>query len=620
MRAILTYHSIDSSGSPVSISEATFASHASFLASGRVKVVPLAEIPSAPQSEDAVALTFDDGFRNFATLAMPLLRDHGLPATIFVVSDAVGGTNAWGGREAAGIPTLPLMDWAGLHEAAAAGFEIGAHTRTHPRLTTLSPSQLDEEVSGSAERIRSELGTRPLRFAYPYGDVNARVALVARDTFVQCVTTELRPLADVEDPAFLPRLDAWYFRQPTMLEDWGVIGLPGPVVDSRAGSSRARVDDGGRARPMSAGPILSVIVPAHNAAGVLPRSLGALRNSDLPRDRWELIVVDDGSDDETSLIAARYADTVVTLPGRPHGPAYARNRGFEVSRGGIIAFIDADCVAHHDTLSRFVERFGNQPEVGAVFGSYDDHPPATGIMSQYRNLIHHHVHHRNAGPVETFWAGAGAVRREVFSEAGMYDEWHYGRPQIEDIELGGRIRRLGKGILLDPAIQVTHLKKWTLASVIRTDLRDRGIPWARLLMHRGAMMSTASLNLRWAEKLNTILVWLATLLLIVAPIVWSVAPIWLALGCIAVVIALNLPLWAFFARVRGPLFAMLVMPAHLMYYLLNGISFGVGLLLQLLIGPPLPDPTTSAYSEVGLQRWPPVPTKNRPSSWTAGDP
>jgi cellulose synthase/poly-beta-1,6-N-acetylglucosamine synthase-like glycosyltransferase len=367
-------------------------------------------------------------------------------------------------------------------------------------------------------------------------------------------------------------------------------------------------------------PFMSVIMPAHNAAGLLPRSLGALRNSDLPRDRFELIVVDDGSSDDTSMIAARYADTVVTLPGRPHGPAYARNRGFEVSRGDIIVFIDSDCVVHKDTLSRFMACFASEPDVGALFGSYDDRPPASGLMSQYRNLVHHHVHHRNAGDVETFWAGAGGVRRDVFAEAGMYDEWHYAKPQIEDIELGARIRRLGKRIVLDPAIQVTHLKKWTLAGVIRTDLRDRGIPWARLLMHRGAMMSSGTLNLRWTEKLNTILVWVASLLVLLAPIVWSLTPVWLALGCIAVVLLLNAPLWAFFARVRGPVFAVLVMPAHLMYYLLNGISFGVGMLLQILIGPPLPDPTTSAYAEVGVQRWPPVPTKNRPSSWTAGDP
>jgi hypothetical protein len=57
-----------------------------------------------------------------------------------------------------------------------------------------------------------------------------------------------------------------------------------------------------------------------------------------------------------------------------------------------------------------------------------------------------------------------------------------------------------------------------------------------------------------------------------------------------------------------------------MYYLINGISFGVGLFLQHLIGPPLRDPITSAYAEVGVQRWPPVPSRNRPSSWTAGDP
>jgi glycosyltransferase involved in cell wall biosynthesis len=370
---------------------------------------------------------------------------------------------------------------------------------------------------------------------------------------------------------------------------------------------------------MSDRPLLSVIVPAHNAGGLLPRSLGALRNSDFPRDRWELVVVDDGSDDETSLIAARYADTVVTLPGAAHGPAYARNRGFEVSRGEIIVFIDADCVVHVDTLSRFAALFAEKADLGAAFGSYDSRPPAAGIISQYRNLIHHHVHHRNAGDVETFWAGAGAIRREVFAEAGMYDEWHYSRPQIEDIELGARIRSHGRRILLVPSIQVTHLKKWTLGGVIRTDLRDRGIPWARLLMHRGAMMRTRSLNLRWTEKLNTVLVWFAVAMLLTAPLVWSLVPLGIAAACVTTVILLNFPLWRFFARVRGPGFAVLVIPAHLMYYLLNGISFGVGMLLQHLIGPPLRDPTTEAYAEVGVQRWPPVPSKNRPSSWTAGD-
>lgn len=221
MRAILTYHSIDSSGSPVSLSQETFAVHARFLAGGRVRVLPLADLPDLPDEQDAVALTFDDGFRNFASQAMPLLREQGLPATVFVVSDAVGATNAWGGHDLPGIPTLPLMDWDELQEVSDAGFEIGAHTRRHPHLTSLPPSQVQDETAGCVERINAELGRRPGSFAYPYGDVNDSVARVARALFTHSVTTEHRPLAEDDDRARIPRLDAFYFQRPGALEDWG---------------------------------------------------------------------------------------------------------------------------------------------------------------------------------------------------------------------------------------------------------------------------------------------------------------------------------------------------------------------------------------------------------------
>jgi peptidoglycan/xylan/chitin deacetylase (PgdA/CDA1 family) len=221
VRAILTYHSIDSSGSPVSVSEQAFRAHVRFLGSGRVSVVPLADLPAMPDDKDAVALTFDDGFQNFATSGQPVLSEMGFPATIFVVADAVGGTNAWGGKEVPGIPTLPLMRWHELESAIDAGFEIGAHTRTHPDLTTLQASQLEDETAGSAERINAELGHRPVRFAYPYGAVNRAVASFVRENFEQGVTTELRPLRNAEDQALLPRLDAWYFRDAGQLEEWG---------------------------------------------------------------------------------------------------------------------------------------------------------------------------------------------------------------------------------------------------------------------------------------------------------------------------------------------------------------------------------------------------------------
>jgi cellulose synthase/poly-beta-1,6-N-acetylglucosamine synthase-like glycosyltransferase len=364
-------------------------------------------------------------------------------------------------------------------------------------------------------------------------------------------------------------------------------------------------------------PLFSIIVPAHQAEHLLPKSLGAILATDLPRENWELIVVDDASRDDTAIVAARYADTVVRLPGKPHGPAYARNRGVEVSSGSIVAFFDADVCAHPDTLRRFAEVFTANPGIGAVFGSYDTHPTEKGLVSQYRNLLHHFVHQRNAGEVETFWAGCGAVRRDVFLESGMYDEWHFARPQIEDIELGHRIRSLGKKILLAPDIQATHLKRWTFRGVVRTDLHDRGIPWARLLAHRGTMLTTGTLNLKIQEKINTVLIWLALIGFGVAAVIRSRPLALWSLAALLPIILFNLPLYRFFTRERGLLFAIAITPLQLMYYCLNGISVGLGVLLHETFGAPMPDPTVDAFAEVGLQRWPPVPSKRNPSTWNS---
>ena len=171
--------------------------------------------------------------------------------------------------------------------------------------------------------------------------------------------------------------------------------------------------------PPVRGPYLSVIVPAHNSARTLATCLDAIIRSDLPRDCWELIVVDDGSADDSPLIAAEYADTVVSLPGNARGPAYARNRGFEVSRGEGVVFVDPNARVHSDTLRRIALVFAHEPDVSAVFGSYDTSSSAVGVVSTYRNLLHHYVQLQTAGDAETFWAVCGGVRRDVFIEAGM---------------------------------------------------------------------------------------------------------------------------------------------------------------------------------------------------------
>lgn len=364
-------------------------------------------------------------------------------------------------------------------------------------------------------------------------------------------------------------------------------------------------------------PILSVIVPVFQGERVLPEALAALTASDLPRDLWELILVDDASTDRTVEIAAAHADVIVRLPGEPRGPSYARNRGSEVARGEILVFVDADVCVHTDTLRRFAWAFAESPGVSAIFGSYDTTPRHPGFVSQYRNLLHHFFHARDRGEAETFWAGCGAIRTEAFRAAGMYDEWQFSRPQIEDIELGNRLRDLGATILLRPEIQGTHLKRWRLRDVVTSDLQDRGVPWTRLLIRRGGPGSLQSLNLHSVEKVKTALVGFLILLLVG----WAVTSHpWYGVvssALVVVMLFLNRSLYRFFLRERGLWFAVRVVPLNFLYYVLNGCSAIFGWMLHHVVGDPQPSARVQAYSEVGLELWPPVPKRQAPSTWRA---
>jgi cellulose synthase/poly-beta-1,6-N-acetylglucosamine synthase-like glycosyltransferase len=323
---------------------------------------------------------------------------------------------------------------------------------------------------------------------------------------------------------------------------------------------------------------ISVIVPVHNGAGFLVESLSALGASDLPPEDWELIVVDDSSTDRSAEIAVEYADVVVRRDARA-GPALARNQGVRRARGEILVFIDADVAVRRDVLRRFNEIFLREPDVAAAFGAYDTSPRAAGLVSQYRNLLHHWVHNEGAGDAETFWAGCGAMRRAAFLEAGEFDQT---AQPVEDIDLGYRVRARGHRILLQPDIQGTHLKRWTLASMVATDLFGRGVTWMRLHLEQGRRGRPGTLNLRLVEKAYTLLTGLGG----AAMFVWGISrePFWLALAaaCVSVVLLGNLPLFRWFARQRGLRFTLAVIPLRLLYYVLNAIAAPLGLVLHLL--------------------------------------
>lgn len=221
MKAIITYHSIDDSGSVISIDGRTFRGHVEWLAKSGVPVVSLAELPGLPDSADAIALTFDDGFENFAHEAWPLLRDHGFSATLFVVSEHAGGTNAWSVGKPPAVPHLPLLGWSDLTRLAAEGVTLGSHTRTHPDLRTLNRQHISDEIQSAAHAIAQRTGIRPTCFAYPYGGFSADVVAATRAVHTLACTTELRPVRSSDDPLELPRLDAYYFRRAGVIERFG---------------------------------------------------------------------------------------------------------------------------------------------------------------------------------------------------------------------------------------------------------------------------------------------------------------------------------------------------------------------------------------------------------------
>jgi hypothetical protein len=224
------------------------------------------------------------------------------------------------------------------------------------------------------------------------------------------------------------------------------------------------------------------------------------------------------------------------------GPAAARNAGAWEAAGDVIVFVDADVVVHRDAFRRIRAAFDEDPGLAALFGSYDDEPAADDVVSSFRNLLHHHVHQISGGPATTFWGGLGAIRADVFHAAGGFDADRFPLPSIEDVELGMRIARSGARIVLDPRLQGKHLKAWTFAQMVETDLFRRGIPWLELLFETGE--SSRTLNLGMRHRISTVSA------LFIAAGLASRRPRVAAAGIVSLVL-LNRSFYALLLRKRG---------------------------------------------------------------------
>lgn len=316
-------------------------------------------------------------------------------------------------------------------------------------------------------------------------------------------------------------------------------------------------------KPAAPGTV-SVVMPAYNAAGYLERSLPPLVDLLVRGDIAELIIVDDGSSDGTALLAERLGARVMDSGGRM-GPGSARNLAAAAAAGGILWFVDADVAVHPDAVQHLRQGL-SEAGVAAVFGSYDERPPARNFLSQYKNLVHHYYHNRASRDASTFWSGCGAVHTAAFREVGGFTP---GMNCVEDIDLGYRLRDAGKGIRLLPEMRCTHLKEWRLFGMLKTEIFCRAIPWSRLILNRPPQQG--DLNVSTAEKLRAVWAGLLGIALLLALV--GVGPWWVAAVLAVVVGWTNRELFDFFSKRKGPAFAVGATLFHQLYYLYSSASF-----------------------------------------------
>lgn len=313
---------------------------------------------------------------------------------------------------------------------------------------------------------------------------------------------------------------------------------------------------------------ISVIMPVYNGTHFIPRSLPPLIEMARAGEILEVIVIDDGSTDETPKMAEDMGARVLSSGGRL-GPGGARNQAAEVARGDILWFIDADVVLHADAARNLLPEF-DDPQVVAVFGSYDSDPPARNFFSQYKNLVHHYYHHRASEEAQTFWSGCGAIRRTAFLEAGGFNVVRYKYPSIEDIELGHRLIKAGGRIRLNWEVQCTHLKVWRLGNLLHTEIFRRAIPWSRLILNSGDGIPN-DLNVGMSEQIRAVVAGLLLLSLLAVALGFLSPP--LLLIPFGVMLYANWEITTFFARRGGLLFSVGALLFHQVYYLYSASSF-----------------------------------------------
>jgi len=198
----------------------------------------------------------------------------------------------------------------------------------------------------------------------------------------------------------------------------------------------------------------SIVIPAYNAEKLLPECLRSLADQTVPRDQYEVIVVDDGSTDGTAKAAGSFPGVRVVSQ-KNQGPAAARNLGAREARADIVLFTDSDCVPERDWVERMLEPFAGDPKLAGDKGRYltrQRELAARFVQAEYQDKYRLLEKHREIDFIDTYSAG---FRREAFLRYGGYDT-SFPVACAEDVELSFRMSNGGERMVYVPGAVVYH--------------------------------------------------------------------------------------------------------------------------------------------------------------------
>lgn len=383
-----------------------------------------------------LAVTFDGGFRSTFELARPILARLGLPGTVFVPTGYVEGRGRaeWPGvdvwLEGPHEDELSLMGWDDLRALSAYGWEIGAHSRWHPRLTELDDEALEEELRGSRADCAAALG-RPCRsLSYPFGDVNPRVVAAAASAGFEAAAS-LPTTRATPDRLNWPRVHVrrGESRRSFRLESAGTrAGLriarkpaPRDPLDDRtqfAGQRRSPERRRSRAR-------VAVVVPCHDDGRFLSEALQSIRE----KEPVEIVVVDDASSDAgTVRLLERLRERGVRVVRHRvnRGLSAARMSGVRSTTARYVFPLDSDDLLIPGALAAMADRMDADPGLAACYGDHRQFGTHERIFRSPERLDPYRLAYRNEYP------GLSMFRRGVLEQVGGwrdvdgrgYEDWN----------------------------------------------------------------------------------------------------------------------------------------------------------------------------------------------------